>query len=139
MLGESSTAAKGTFSLRKLPFCRQVGVDEIDFEWPTQELLDQMPRDVRLQSLEFKCDGLDEDVIASVKVNLSHGFESEVFKVAGDKFRNDQKIEFDGNRPVKRVQGADNNGESDYIYAVKFMDKDGNQVSCYDPKGNRME
>ena len=89
MLGESSTASKGTFSLRKLPFWGRVGEDEIDFEWPTQELLDQMPRDVRLQSLEFKCDrDYDDDydipALASVKVNLSHGFESEVFKVANE-------------------------------------------------------
>ena len=138
MLGETSTASK-KFTLRKLPFWGRVDEDELDFQWPTQVLLDQMPRDVRLQSLEFKCDDDDESPsIASIKVNLSHGFESEVFKAFPDEFKHNQKIEFDGNRPVKTVQGADNNGGYNYITAVKFMDEDSNQVSCYDPADNNM-
>ena len=45
------------FTLRKLPMWgEQVAVNQIDFEWPTQEMLDQMPADVSLRSLEFSSD-----------------------------------------------------------------------------------
>ena len=43
------------FSLRKLPLWGKTrSYSKIDFEWPTQAILDRMPADVRLQSLDFK-------------------------------------------------------------------------------------
>ena len=78
---DPSIALKEKFSLRKLPLWGSTEDDNIDFEWPTQELLDRMPLDVKLESLDFKCDGhLDYPSIASVKVNLTHGFASDVFE-----------------------------------------------------------
>ena len=91
-----------------------------------------MPHDVRLQSLEFKkADGYCP--IASVKVNLTHDNSSKVFEKEGISFGNKKVINFDLNRPIKRVRGADNHVMFNFITGVKFMDKLGSQVSIYDP------
>ena len=72
--------------------------------------------------------------IGSVKANLTHGFSSDVFERKGVSFEYEKKIDFDVNRPIKRVKGAYyNNGNSYCTYAVKFMDKQGKQVSICDP------
>ena len=51
---------KGSCSLRKLPFWGKAADNQFNFEWPTKEQFQQMPEDVRLQSLEFKCDDSDQ-------------------------------------------------------------------------------
>ena len=94
-----------------------------------------MPEDVKLKSLEFKRLS-DWYRIGSVRVNLTHDYSSEVFQKKGESFAGEEKIDFDVNRPIKRVQSGDNNGSFDCTYGVKFMDKDGNQMSIYDPNNN---
>ena len=75
--------------------------------------------------------------MATVKVNLTQGFESEVFKPSGEsQLINEQRIEFDDSRKIKRVQGDDDT--IGCIFSVKFMDKDGNQVKFYDQKDNNL-
>ena len=39
--------------LKRLPIWGNPDLDEINFEWPTQEMLDAMQPDVYLQSIEF--------------------------------------------------------------------------------------
>ena len=91
-----------------------------------------MPHDVRLQSLEFK-QSAETLGIGYVRVNLTHGYSSEVFERKGSVLSDEKKIDFDVNQPIKRVKCANNNASFGYIYAVKFMDKQGSQVSIYDP------
>ena len=46
---------KKEFLLKRLPIWGQkVKADEVNFEWPTQKILDELPSDVYLQCLEFK-------------------------------------------------------------------------------------
>ena len=92
-----------------------------------------MPHDVRLKSLEFKLSAQTIG-IGSVRVNLTRGYSSEVFGRKGSRFCYEKKIDFDVNQPIKRVKCANNNASYGYIYAVEFMDKQGSQVSIYDPK-----
>ena len=76
--------------------------------------------------------------MATVKVNLTQGFESEVFKPSGEsQLINEQRIEFDDSRKIKRVQSG-NYSDSGSVCSVKFMDKDGNQVKFYDQKDNNL-
>ena len=46
--------APAKFTLKKLPMWGwQVAADDINFEWPTQEMLDQWPEDASLKSITF--------------------------------------------------------------------------------------
>ena len=48
------------YTLKKLPMWgAQVEEGEINFQWPTQEILDQMEPNVTLTSLTFKCLGIE--------------------------------------------------------------------------------
>ena len=78
-----------------------------------------MPKDVRLQSLDFKTNG---GGIASVKVNLSNGTSSQVFEKNGIKLINPQTINFDLNRPIKGVQGYDGDGTYQGVCTFNFLD-----------------
>ena len=63
---------KREFVLKRLPLWGQkVKADDVNFEWPTQEMLDKMPSDVYLQSLEFK--SVSGHLLSSVRVCLSNG------------------------------------------------------------------
>ena len=60
------------FLLKKLPIWGlQISPDKINFEWPTQDLLNQMDGDVRLKSLNFKTN--ENGRLASVECNLDDG------------------------------------------------------------------
>ena len=66
------------YKLKKLPMWGlKVNLNEIDFEWPTQEIFDQMQPDVTIKSLEFKDSSY---VISSIRVNLSNNQSSPVFE-----------------------------------------------------------
>ena len=75
-LGRKTQLGPGSsYKLRKVPFWGKAADHEINFEWPTKEQFDQMPEDVRLQSLELKYPTAGGNIgIAAVKVTLSHGF-----------------------------------------------------------------
>ena len=59
------------FKLKKLPIWGLQNYDKINFEWPTQDLLNQIDGRVRLKSLNFKTTGNGR--LASVKCNLNNG------------------------------------------------------------------
>ena len=59
------------FKLKKLPIWGLQNYDKINFEWPTQDLLNQIDGHVRLKSLNFKTNGNGR--LASVKCNLNNG------------------------------------------------------------------
>ena len=69
---------KYKYTLRKVPYWAQrVVAEKINFEWPTQAMLDQMPPGVSLKSLHFKS---ISGLITSVKCTLTNGIESPVFE-----------------------------------------------------------
>ena len=58
-------------TLRKLPLWgEKVTDDEIDFEWPTQEIFAEMKYDVTINSIEFKTTNIEDFYVSSVKLNL---------------------------------------------------------------------
>ena len=57
--------------LKKLPLwgARQVAPQEINFEWPTQEMIERMDPDVKLFLLDFR----GNYAISSIKCTLTNG------------------------------------------------------------------
>ena len=110
------------FTLKKLPLWGKTGGSPINFEWPTQAILDTMPADVRIQSLDFKIDSSYQN-LASVKVTLSHNFSSQVFESKGIEFNYQKRLDFDAQNQIKRVKAAPNDGVWEYVYNVKLMNK----------------
>ena len=100
----------------------QVAVDEINFEWPTQEIADQWPTDVSLKSIQFSV-GRQGILLSSVECFLSTDKTSPLFNTTG-------QGQFDANRPIRRVQAI-----SGFvgIYRVTFLDRDTNEVDSYNP------
>ena len=105
---ENKKAFLTNFFLEKMPIIRQFEEgEEINFEWPTEEMMKKLLSNVRLQSIMFERDRLAvNDKIADVRITLSNGLSSK----AKEKFLNPpnpQNVKatkgynFDVNRPVK--------------------------------------
>ena len=62
---EWNVKPKRTFTVQQLPMWgEKVSQDQINFRWPSQQALDAMPEDVRLEKLIMKASALK--VISSV-------------------------------------------------------------------------
>ena len=123
--------------LRKLPLwgVEQVDDEEIDFEWPTQEMFANMNPNERLHSLEFKT--RERDGLGSVKVNLANGESSEALEKQGvtgyySEFWNEEKISFKPDNSIREV-GACTGPSSISIQLLRFYDSTGNKVYEYNP------
>lgn len=108
----------------------QVAADAINFEWPTQAMIDQWPADVSLKAITFSTSDRVGS-IASVQCTLSTNEQSPLFDTTGVQLYHSKTIYFDANRPVRSVQARDDN--SDFIYRVTFADKDRRDIDCYNP------
>ena len=123
------------FKLRKLPLWgRQASADEINFQWPTEDLLSSLPEDVKLESLHFKRNS-DYGPLGYVKVTLSNGMASPEFC----KPNSSREIEmapcrFDPRRPVRSVQGDDSKGSVPFVKSLTFLDERDYEVGAYNPK-----
>ena len=122
---------KYKYTLRKVPcWGERVAAERINFEWPTQAMLDQMPPGVSLKSLHFKlCDG----TISSVKCTLTNGIESPVFENPQFNHYDSKTIEFDPKRPVRAVSSYDLNGHWIAIRELRFLDGAGSELYSYNP------
>ena len=101
-------APKPKFTLRKLPMWgQQVTLDKIDFEWPTQEMLDRWLPDVSLKSITFSTYDQNGAEVSSVQCMLSNNESSPLFDISGRSQFHKKTINFDANRPVKSVQAID--------------------------------
>ena len=66
------------FTLRKLPMWgEQVAEDVIDFEWPTVDMISDLPEDIKLKKLQF---GSYWNNISSVTCILSNYLQSHTFQ-----------------------------------------------------------
>ena len=83
---------KFKYTLKKLPVWGLRIDYAYNFEWPTQQMLDQLAPDVYLQSMEFKDHG---GCISSIKCTLSNGLSSKSFKGKNDAHYNPETITFD--------------------------------------------
>ena len=54
--------------------------DDVNFEWPTQEIFDSLKTDVYLKTLIFKCWRQGCAAVSSVQVILSNGLASPVYE-----------------------------------------------------------
>ena len=82
LLKRRKVAAKAKFDIRRLEaWGEKFKNEQLNTEWPTKELLDQMDPDVKLKSFAFKKVGTD--AISSVCCTLSNGWSSGVVESAG--------------------------------------------------------
>ena len=51
-------------------FGKDLPADQVNFEWPTQEMLRKMPHDVSIKEITFKRGGVDG--ISSVRCTLTN-------------------------------------------------------------------
>ena len=104
--------------------------EEINFAWPTPEIYATMQSNVRLSSIEFEtyCEGCSS--LSSVKVNLSNGQSSPIFKDEDYSHYNKETITFDPNRPFNSIAAYDGPSNTGLI---RFMDSSENEVYVYDP------
>jgi len=77
----------------------------INFEWPTQKMLDGMPSETKLESITFKETAHGRAFVSSVQCHLTSGEASPEMKTTG-KLREEKTIHFDRNRPVKFVRAS---------------------------------
>ena len=61
----------------------QVNNDEINVEWPTQEMFDKMPEGIYLQKLELMPSSYQLDYIAGVRCTLSNNQQSPIYTSEG--------------------------------------------------------
>ena len=89
---------------------KQAAHAEINFEWPSQELLDQMPAEVSLKSVLFASFlGTSVGTISFTQCTLSNGDTSPLFSNTETKEQCMPKvIHFDDGKKVRRVQAGDN-------------------------------
>ena len=72
-----------------------------------------------------------------MRVNLTHGFSSNVIEKKGIGFHLDERLNFDAKTPIRFVQGYPKSNVA-WIRSVKFMDNALNTIAICDPY-NRFE
>ena len=114
---------------------KQVWEDDIDFEWPSQELLEKKGGEATLQSLEFKDWGVS---ITSIKITLSNGLSSPEFHKEGISqklLKNAETIYFGDSKPAIRAVSAYDNGHQWHnIRCIKFFDAEFEEIGKYNPR-----
>ena len=96
--------------------------EEINFEWPTPEIFAQMNPNASFESIEFKTNMLDykdnyKDIVAvsSVRVKLSNGESSPVFKKHNLIHYYPETINFDPNTSIRAVKAVEASYSGGYI------------------------
>lgn len=118
--------------LKRLPcWGEKVRADQVNFEWPTQEMLDRMQPDVHLQTLEFKGDY----ALSSARCILSSGESSPVFENADYEHECLDVVNLDPNRRARVVMAHDMEGEGSYAVCLKLLDGFGCPVGEFNPGG----
>ena len=124
------------FSLRKLPkFGELVGPKLINFEWPSQELLDRLPADTTVRTLVFKT-SKSVNRVCSVQCKLSNGVESPVFEKAGVGYQAPVTLNFTNDRPVRSIFGRSGATARDRVLRLDFMDQDGVEINSFNPNSD---
>ena len=82
----NSSLRKVRNTLERLPaWGETVRPEEINFQWPTQEIFDQMDSEVYLKSIQFKNNGYG--AVTSVACFYSNDEESPIFEQANYKHK----------------------------------------------------
>ena len=83
---ETTVQPKFKFTLKKLPMWGlKATAEQINFEWPSLDMLAEMQDDVAIRSVTFRS---NKFFISSICVKLTNGFSSPIFQHFG---RNNQK------------------------------------------------
>lgn len=124
---------KPKFKLRKLPIWGKNDTP-INFEWPTQEIMDNSPWDVTLKSIMLASSSAsDVGSVAFVQCALTHDVSSPLFSNKNENEKNSPKvINFDAGRRVRKVSAIfiDNYPR---VYNVIFFDKDNSVIGGFNP------
>ena len=104
----------------------KVTEDEIDFEWPTQSMLDDMEPDVTLRSLELRANKQYYE-LSYVRCELSNKVKSPIFEGVGDAEHGKARkvISFSRLPKVRSVTAMDGWNS---VCRLRFFDDAGNQV-----------
>ena len=117
----NSTLRKVRYTLERLPaWGETVRPEEINFQWPTQEVFDQMDSQVYLKSIQFKNNGYG--AVTSVACFYSNDEESPVFEQANYKHKQVQMLDFEAMRPVRKVGANCNVTPFRYVIRMRFLD-----------------
>ena len=125
---------KPKFKLRKLPLWGKVNA-LINFEWPTQEVMDSLPWDTALKSIKFATSTTSSyGSVAFIQCHLSNGVSSPLVSNLQQPAQFMAKvINFDtAERKVKMVSAIFGEGNPK-VYNVIFYDKDSNIIDSYNP------
>ena len=107
--------------------------EKVNFCWPTEELLSQMPANVTLKRLEFM--KVREDSLSFVCCTLSNGATSGPIEGEGvNSHASPKVIQFDPRRPIRSVVAFDNN--SNNVCRLRFLDRTGNEIHSYNPNND---
>lgn len=126
---------KFKFTLKKLPLWGLRIDYAYNFEWPDQQLLDQMPADVYMKSIEFKDHG---GCVSAIKCNLSNGLTSGFFKGKNSSHKNHEIINFDERKHIAAVGAYEYlNCRVSYNLRIRFFDRYENELYTYNPHGRK--
>ena len=122
------------YTLKKLPMWgKKVQNDEINFQWPSQAMLNEMEPDAWLESIQFK--GMPEVVLSSVQVTLSNGQKSPVFESTSIKHKYVETLKFTKAKPVRKVGALCGMEErsNDWVANISFYQANDDLISRYSP------
>ena len=108
----------------------------INFEWPTQDVLEKMPPDMQLRSMEFASDvNMTNNAIAAVRCGFSNRMYSPKFETKSYNPAKTKTILFSSLRPVRKIQVQDNNSSS--ILKMVFFDSNNQEIGNYNANSQK--
>ena len=122
---------KQSFTLKKLRMWgEQVPETEINFQWPTSDMIEDLPEDVNLKSVTFASRNVDKLCLSSAMCVLSNGHQSENFEYQLCDHEKYERSTIDA-RLVRKVQATI---KDDHIKRIDFLDYDDNELGTYNPR-----
>ena len=103
----------------------KVSPSRINFEWPTQEVFEQMDPTVTLKSITFKD---SPPAVSFVQCKYSNDQESPAFAKPNANQKNAGTVTFDDITKVRKVSAQCCNSPWNFVCKMGFFDKDGNEI-----------
>lgn len=118
-----------------------VSAPELNFEWPKQADLDDLggADSIRLRAFYFMSVDEDYQPVSRVTCIYQNGAKSPNIHATKIKVRHERQgqVTFDTDRPVRSIRASVYAQHK--IPAIGFFDKDGEEITSYDPEGYGFE
>ena len=119
---EAEPLACTKYTLRRLPLWgEKVRDDEINFQYPSQEIFNSLPASVFLRGLEVSTYHANDNTVSSVLCRLSNKMKSDVIEKGNIQRFRTRSLHFGGVKVARKVQAGDDNGKH-YVYGIAFLD-----------------